>query len=199
MPSPPEKANQAQAPTPQKTLLFLGDSLTAGYGVSREEAFPFVLQQLLEERLSQSVEVINGGQSGALSSNAIENLNFYLGRIQPDLIVLTTGGNDARQGAPTAVIRENIAKAVRRAQEDNRKVLLGGMQIFPNLGQDYSEAFRQIYPDLAQEFSVPLIPFLLEGVAGEPEYNQYDGFHPNEKGHRKIAEHILPFIVEALK
>ncbi len=159
----------------------------------------FVLQQLLEERLSQSVEVINGGQSGALSSNAIENLNFYLGRIQPDLIVLTTGGNDARQGAPTAVIRENIAKAVRRAQEDNRKVLLGGMQIFPNLGQDYSEAFRQIYPDLAQEFSVPLIPFLLEGVAGEPEYNQYDGFHPNEKGHRKIAEHILPFIVEALK
>ncbi len=199
-----QKTSQSKQETSEETpsarvILFLGDSLTAGYGVSRDQAFPHLVEKKLNEGPLAPVRIVNGGQSGSLSSSALQNLEFYLNRLDPALIVLTLGGNDARQGTDPQIIRENLAQALRRAQEANKKVLLGGMQIFPNLGPEYTQAFAQIYPDLAREFSIPLIPFLLEGVAGEHEFNQYDGIHPNELGHKKIAQHILPFISEALK
>jgi acyl-CoA thioesterase-1 len=178
-------------------VLFLGDSITAGYGVRRDEAFPYVIEKQMQSE-NHPVRVINGAESGALSASALPRLKWYLRRIKPNLIVLTIGGNDARQGRAPADIESDIRAVIQFAQSQKLKVLLGGMRIFPNLGAQYSRDFHAIYRHLHEQFHVPWVPFVLEGVAGKKDLNQNDGFHPNAQGHALIAKTLLPIVEKNL-
>ncbi len=180
------------------TLLFLGDSLTAGYGVRRDEGFVAVIETRLKKEYSD-LRVINGAESGSLSSSALSKLKFYSARMKPDLLVLTLGGNDAREGKPLSEIEANLTAALRYAQDNKIKTVFVGMRIFPNLGPQYASDFEKIYPKLAKEFHVTFVPFLLAGVAGLKELNQADGFHPNAKGHQKIADTLYPVLRKEIR
>ncbi len=189
----------AKADAPEKVLLFLGDSLTAGYGVTKNESYPARLQEKIHAANSDW-RVVNGAESGSLTSSLEERLKFYLNREpRPRVVVIASGGNDARQKSSTKNIETQLKSCVRLAKKAKLKVVVVGMKIFPNLGKEYAEEFAAIYPRLAKKERVKLIPFLLEGVAGLTELNQADGFHPNAKGHEKIAETLWPFIQEVLK
>jgi acyl-CoA thioesterase-1 len=180
-----------------KQILFLGDSITAGYGVRAQEAFPQLLNVLLQNN-TPKVHIVNGAESGSLSSSALSKLKWYLPRIHPDLVILTLGGNDAREGRPIQEISDNLRTALQFAKDQHLQVLIGGMRIFPNLGKVYAREFAHLYKKLAEDFHVRLVPFVLQGVAGVKEMNQADGFHPNAKGHQQIAKTLLPYIKKAL-
>jgi acyl-CoA thioesterase-1 len=178
-------------------VLFLGDSITAGYGVRRDEAFPYIIEKELKEK-GHDVRVVNGAESGSLSSSVTARLKWYLGRVHPVLVVLTIGGNDARQGRAVADIERDLRETIQFAQNQKLKILLGGMRIFPNLGEKYAHDFHALYSHLHEQLHVPWIPFVLDGVAGKKELNQNDGFHPNAAGHALIAKTILPIIEKNL-
>lgn len=183
--------------THSQTILFLGDSLTAGYGVLKNESYPSLVEQKLKEKFPE-LKVINGAESGSLSSSLTSRLEFYLKKIKPQVVIIASGGNDGRQLTPAKVIQTNLKSAVVLAKQKKIKVVLVGMQIFPNLGKEYRESFARVYPDLAAETKVTLVPFLLEGVYGDSKLNQSDGFHPNALGHKKMAELITPYIEKLL-
>lgn len=180
-------------------ILFVGDSITDGYGVERSKAFPTLVESRLNDwmrKKSQSaglVKVYNAAVSGALATGGLSQLRWQL-KNKPQIIVITLGGNDGRQATPAKEIKETIRKLVREAKKTQATIVLGGMKMFRNLGPEYVEQFESIYPTLAREESIELIPFILEGVGGIPEMNLYDGFHPNEKGHKKIAETVAEFL-----
>lgn len=171
-----------------RTILFIGDSLTAGYGVKKNEAFPARVEQMLLAK-GHKVKVINGGISGSVTAEADRRLKWYL-RAKPDILVLALGANDALKGTPPRVIKANLAKVVDLAQANGIRVVLAGIQIFSNYGADYRREFEAVYKELASEKKLVLIPFLLEGVALKKDLNQPDGKHPNAKGHEIIAEHV---------
>jgi acyl-CoA thioesterase-1 len=175
----------------------LGDSLTAGYGIDQEKAFPRLIEQALAKE-GIHVQVINAGISGSTTASAVSRIKWQL-KSPPALIVLALGGNDGLRGLPPESSSRHLQSAIELAKAQNVQVLLAGMQMPPNYGADYTKRFASIYPELATKLSVPLIPFLLEGVGGEPQYNQPDGIHPNEAGHQRIADHILTFIKPLLK
>ncbi len=179
------------------TILFLGDSITAGYGVKREESYPQRLAELLRKS-GRSIEVINGAESGSLSSSVDSRLKFYLKRFKPDVVLIASGGNDARQFTPVREIEKNLQSAIATAASAKVKVALVQMQIFPNLGKEYADAFKAIYPSLVKGNKISLIPFFLTHVAGVPALNQADGFHPNADGHQKIAEFLKPHLEKLL-
>jgi acyl-CoA thioesterase-1 len=183
------------SPTPSSSssasvvrILFIGDSLTAGYGVKREEAFPEKVGELLRSK-GYDVQIVNGGISGSVTAEADRRLKWYL-KSKPDVLVLALGANDALKGTPPDVIKRNLATAIDLARAQNVKVLLVGMRIFENFGPDYSKKFEAVYRDLAREKKVAFLPFLLEPVALRPELNQSDRKHPNAKGHELIARHV---------
>ncbi len=178
-------------------ILFLGDSLTAGYGVSRDESFVFLIQQKLKTEKPE-FKIVNGAESGALSSSVFSRAQFYLKQNKPDLVVLTIGGNDARQGTAVQIIESNITKTIELLKQNKVKVLLVGMRIFPNLGPKYAKDFQDLYPRIAKKFQIPFFPFLLEGVAGHQELNQADGFHPNAQGHNVIYKNLYPALKKLL-
>jgi len=169
-----------------KTVLFIGDSLTEGYGVRREEAYPILVEQILN-RKTPRVRVINAGISGSVTAGADRRLRWFL-KAKPQILVLALGGNDALKGTPTKVIKGNLESAIRLAKENQIQVVVAGMQIFTNFGEQYGREFEKLYRDLAKENDVKLIPFLLEGVALEKSLNLPDGKHPNAEGHKRIAE-----------
>ncbi len=187
-------AGYARAET---TVLFLGDSLTDGYGVRREQAYPALLEQRWMKS-GRKIKVINGAESGSLASALPERIDFYSKRFKPNLIVIATGGNDARQLTPVDKIEDSLRKGVSRAKATQAKVALVAMRIFPNLGKEYVTKFSAIYPRVAKSEGVTLIPFLLDKVAGDRELNQPDGFHPNAAGHAKIAETLAPELEKLL-
>ena len=178
-------------------LLIIGDSLTAGYGVAKEDAYPAILERLLNQK-HHSVTVINAGSSGSTSASAYGRLKWHLQK-KTDLLLIALGGNDGLRGVAAGATRDNLAKTIQLAQDAGLRVLLAGMQLPMNYGQSYRAAFSKVFPELSQEYGVALIPFLLEGVGGMPEYNLPDGIHPNEAGHHKIATHVLPFIEAELE
>lgn len=192
-----ETQAQNDAKTPAIQLLVIGDSLSAGYGVKKSEAYPALLEELLKQK-GRNVKVINGAESGAISSAALPRLKFYYKRFKPDILLLAIGGNDARAQKPATKIKENLVKALDFAKEHDLKVILAGQKIFSNYGPEYGKEFEQVYKQLAKEYKLTFIPFLLEGVGGEARLNQDDGFHPNVEGHKKIARHVLPFVLEVL-
>lgn len=184
----------AERPT---TIVFIGDSLTQGYGVRAEEAFPELVGKILRER-GYSVKTINGGISGSVTAEADRRLRWYL-RADPQIVVLALGANDGMKGTPPEVIENNLRKAIELAKSHNLRIVLAGLKMFTNLGPAYVRKFDAIYPRLAREFQIPLIPFLLEDVALQKEYNQTDMRHPNAKGHELIAARVVIVLEKILK
>jgi acyl-CoA thioesterase-1 len=179
-------------------ILFLGDSLTEGLGVEKEDAFPALLDAKLNAWKPGCCEVINGGSSGSTSASAVRRLQWYA-KAKPDLVVLALGSNDGLRGVKPDETRKNVEAAIRFCRERHWDAALTGLKVPPNYGPEYAAAFARIYPDLAAVYHLPLMPFLLAGVAGEPALNQADGVHPNEKGHRILADSVFAFLKPILK
>lgn len=179
------------------TIVAVGDSLTEGLGVQEEFAYP----ALLEKRLRQQgfpYQVINAGISGETSSGTLSRLNWVL-TLKPDIVILVIGANDGLRGIDPGLIKSNIREILKSLKEKNVTVVLGGMQIVQNLGQDYTTAFAEIYPELARSEDVIFIPFFLAGVAADPGLNQADGIHPTADGYQVIVDNIMPYVIEAIK
>lgn len=173
-----------------KTLLFFGDSLTAGLGVDPDEAFPAVIQQKLAET-GRPWRVVNAGLSGETTSGGVRRLDWIL-RQPIDIFVLELGANDGLRGISPEISRANLLAMIKRVQKQypHAKVVLAGMQMPPNMGPDYTKQFATMYQDVAKETGAILIPFLLEGVGGVPGLNQADGIHPTPEGHKIVAETV---------
>lgn len=178
------------------TLLFLGDSITAGFGVDPEEAYPALIQKTLDQQ-GIDVTVINGSISGSTTASALSRLKWYA-RAAPDILILALGANDGLRGLSTKDMEQNLDTAIAAASDFGMTVVLAGMEVPPNLGPDYSKDFRQVFRSLAEKHDLVLIPFLLEGVGGEPDLNQADGIHPNADGHKVIARTVLDYIKDVL-
>lgn len=181
----------------QFTVLFLGDSLTAGYGLEVGEAFPEMIAKRLQAEGRTGVKVINGGISGSTSASALSRLQWFI-RSKPDLMILSLGANDGLRGLPVDEMRANLTRTIEFARANGVKVALTGMQIPPNYGPEYTTSFAKVFPELAAQYQLPLMPFLLEGVAAVPELNQSDGIHPNLEGEKIVAENVYQFLVELL-
>ncbi len=179
------------------TILFLGDSLTEGLGVSKEDAFPKLVETLIQTELKKSIIVINGGVSGSTTSDGLARLKWYLKK-KPYLVFVALGANDGLRGLDLKQSQKNLEEIIKYAQEANAKVLLAGMLIPPNYGPEYSERFKKMYQELQVKYKLKSMTFLLDGVAGQKELNQRDGIHPNEKGHKVIAKKVFEFIKEDL-
>lgn len=179
------------------TILFLGDSLTEGYGLSKKQAYPKLVQELIQTKLKKDVKIINAGVSGSTTGDALARLKWYL-RKKPEIIFIALGANDGLRGLDLESSEKNLAKIIEYGQKSHLKVLLAGMLIPPNYGPAYSHRFKQMYENLGEKYRLKVMPFLLEGVAGKKEYNQKDGIHPNELGHKKISENVFQFLKEEL-
>ena len=175
------------------TVLFLGDSLTAGLGVEPEEAYPHLLGAMLARDGMDGVRVINGGISGSTSASAPARLRWYA-QVKPEVLFLALGANDGLRGLSVSELEQNLEAVIVQAKKQGMRVLLAGMELPPNYGEGYTAEFRQVYRDLADRHGLPLLPFLLEGVGGVAKLNQADGIHPNAEGHRRIAAHVYPFL-----
>lgn len=183
----------------KKTILFFGDSITAGLGVEPNQAFPALIQQKIDS-LGLNYEVINAGLSGETSAGGLRRIDWVLQR-DIDIMILELGGNDGLRGIEISSTKTNLQQIIDKAKAKNpeMKIIIAGMQVPPNLGQDYAEEFHDIFPELAQENDLPLIPFILDGVGGEPELNQPDGIHPTAKGHIIVAENVWEVLEEIVK
>jgi acyl-CoA thioesterase-1 len=185
-------ADQVQETTPPhaKTVLFFGDSLTAGYGLDPAQAFPALIQAKITAR-DWDFRVINAGLSGETTAGGLRRIDWVLQR-PIAVLVLALGGNDGLRGLPLADAKRNLQAIIDRTRHTypQVKIVLAGMRAPTNLGREYTTDFRTIFPDLATANAVPLIPFLLEGVGGIPTLNLPDGIHPNPAGHKIIAENV---------
>lgn len=178
-------------------ILAIGDSLTEGLGVEEEFSYPAVLQRKLFEN-GYLYKVVNAGVSGETSSGALSRLKWAL-TLHPAIAILVTGANDGLRGIDPELIKTNISSIVQVLKNKDIVVVLGGMQMVQNLGQDYTTAFSKIYPEIAQTQDVILIPFFLAGVSAKANLNQSDGIHPTADGYRIIVENIYPYILEAIR
>jgi len=185
--------------TKKKTIVFFGNSLTAGYGVSPEEAFPAIIQKKIDS-LGLPYQVINAGVSGETSSGGKTRIDWIL-REPVDIFVLELGANDGLRGTPLTETKKNLQDIIDKvkATYPDTKLVFAGMEMPPNMGQAYTTEFRNIYTELAAKYKMTLIPFLLEGVGGEPELNQSDGIHPTAKGHLIVAENVWKQLEKLLR
>lgn len=199
--APPPAAGPVSGPVDPRgdapVLLALGDSLTAGLGLAQSQAWPALLQSRLDAE-GYRYRVVNAGVSGDTSAGGLARLDWQLAQ-KPALVVLELGANDGLRGLPVAHTRENLAQIITRCKAAGAQVVLAGMQVPPNMGADYSAGFRQMFPDLAAAHAVPLIPFVLEGVAGDAKLNQADGIHPTAEGQVILAETIWTHLRPLLK
>ena len=176
------------------TILALGDSLTEGLGVDPNDNYPAQLEAQLKQQGYSHVKVINSGLSGETSTGLVNRLD-WVAQTQPDITILTIGANDAIRGIDVATVEANIRTAVKRLQDNGSEVILGGMQIYDNLGSDYVQAFAAIYPRVAADMNVTLIPFFLDNVGGDATLNQADAIHPTKEGYKIIVnDNILPVL-----
>jgi acyl-CoA thioesterase-1 len=177
-------------------ILDFGDSLTAGLGLPVNEAFPARLEAWLHQR-GVEARVVNAGISGDTTTDGLARLDWALAD-KPDLVILALGANDALRGIDPSTVRKNLDKMIGKIETSGAKVLLLGMLAPPNWGEEYKQAFDQIFPELAQTHHLPLYPFFLEGVAMKPEFNQPDGLHPNEQGVAILVDRIAPLVARLL-
>ncbi len=200
----PGHAASAPAKTPAKApahvILAFGDSLTAGYGLPANEGFTRQLEDRLKAQ-GLNVRVHNAGVSGDTSSGGRSRLGWVLSSMKekPDLVILELGANDALRGIDPKITRENMDAMLGELKKRNLNVLLAGMYAPRALGAAYYKQFDAIYPDMAKKHGVPLYPFFLEGVAGNPKLNQRDGIHPNKDGVAQIVKRITPPVSRALQ
>ena len=174
----------------ENVILFFGNSLTAGYGLEKDEAFPSLIQEKIDS-LELPYKVINAGLSGETTSGGKNRIDWVL-KQNVDVFVLELGANDGLRGIPLTETRKNLQEIIDfvKAKNPDIEIILAGMQIPPNMGQEYTTGFKNIFPELAEENGVHLIPFLLEEVAGNPGLNQQDGIHPTAEGYKIVANNV---------
>jgi acyl-CoA thioesterase-1 len=177
-------------------VVALGDSLTAGFGVAVEEAWPALLEARLR-REGYSYRVVNAGVSGDTTAGGLRRVDWVL-RSRPQVAVVALGANDGLRGLDTHAMERNLLGIVERLRAGGARVLVVGMRVPTNYGDTYGQAFRDVYPDVARRTGSALMPFLLDGVAAEPRLNLADGIHPNAAGHRVIAERLWPHLAALL-
>ena len=178
----------------EKIVLY-GDSLMAGYGLNKEHQLSVVLQEKLIAK-GYKLEVVNGSVSGSTSSGGVNRVEWTLSESNINLVILGLGANDMLRGIQPKETKNNLEKIIKAAQAKNIKVILAGMIAPTSYGFEYKNNFDQIYPDLSKQYNLPLIPFLLEGVALKPELNLNDGMHPNEKGTIIISKTLQEIILK---
>ena len=178
-------------------VVILGDSISAGLGVEPEQAFPFLVQDMLKQKGFLSVKIINGSISGSTTAGAASRLKWYL-RTRPDILILALGANDGLRGLSTDLMTQNLEKSIILAKQNGIKVILAGMKIPPNYGAEYAKAFETSFVSLVQKHDLPFIPFILKDVAGKAFLNQADGIHPNPDGHKIIAATVFDILLENL-
>lgn len=186
--------SQPTAPSNDRLrVLILGDSLTEGYGVDKQEAFPALLEGQLHREGYSQVQIVNGGISGSTSASGPTRMQWYL-KAKPQIVVLALGANDGLRGLEVKEMERNLAQTIKIAQDKQIKILLVGMKVLPNYGKKYADEFEAVFTQLAKEFNLPLMPFLLEDVGGLPQFNQPDGVHPTAKGHEIMAKNVIKYL-----
>jgi acyl-CoA thioesterase-1 len=180
-----------------KTLVMLGDSLTEGYGVAKEKAYPALVEKKLHAAGKTEWKVVNSGVSGSTSASAPSRLQWAL-KTNPDAVFIALGANDGLRAIKPAATKENLLKTVKAAREKKVRVFVAGMEMPPNFGKEYQAEFRKVFSDVAKEEKVEFMPFLLKDVGGLPKMNLDDGIHPNEAGHEKVAENVFRFLKDKL-
>ena len=188
----------AAAPEP-KNILFLGDSITAGYGLEPSQAYPALIQEKIDAK-KWPFRTVNAGQSGDTSAGGLNRMDWLL-RSRVDVLVLELGGNDGLRGLPPETTRQNLQAIIERTRKKypQVKIILAGMKVPPNMGADYAKKFATIYPDLAKKHKALLIPFVLENVGGIRELNLPDGIHPTAKGHEIVAANVWKVLEPVLQ
>lgn len=181
-----------------KNVLFFGDSLTAGYGLSTEEAFPALVEKKLNKN-GKAVKVVNAGLSGETTAGGLSRIDWVL-RQPVDIFILELGANDGLRGLPLEQTQKNLQQIIDRVRTKNpkAKIVIAGMMVPPNLGKEYAGKFQKIFPDLAKKNNAALIPFLLQDVAGNEKLNLGDGIHPNPDGHKIVADNVYKVISSLL-
>ena len=175
-----------------KTVLVMGDSLTEGYRLSREEAYPYLMEQELKKK-HPDIKIINGGISGSTSASAPKRLEWYL-RAKPDIIILALGANDGLRGLKVEETQKNLDLLISKAKGLGIKIILAGMRMPPNYGVEYTKKFDALFPELAKKHNLKFMPFILEDVAAKPKLNLPDGIHPNPDGHKVMAKNVLKYL-----
>lgn len=179
-----------------KTVLFLGDSLTEGYQLPKEEAYPAVIEKELKQKFPD-LKVINGGVSGATSASGLKRLDWYL-KAAPDIMVLALGANDGLRGLNPKETEKNLSLTIEKAKSRGITIILAGMKMPPNYGEKYRLEFEKVFENLAKKYQLRFIPFLLEGVGGISNLNLPDGIHPNKKGHEMMAKTVIKVLEKTL-
>jgi acyl-CoA thioesterase-1 len=188
----------AEATNP-KTLLVLGDSIAAGYGLDREEAFPALIEEKIKEA-GLNYRVINAGESGDTTAGGLRRISWHL-RQPIDVVLLELGGNDGLRGIAPEETEKNLQGIIDkvRAKYPEAKIVIAGMEMPKNMGEEYVSKFREVFPRIAKENSAALVPFLLEGIAGKAEFNQPDRIHPTAEGHRIVANNVWKVLKPVLE
>ncbi|HKY07914.1 MAG TPA: arylesterase [Candidatus Binatia bacterium] len=187
------------APQERGVILFLGDSITAGYGLEPSQAYPALIQKNIDAK-GWPFRAVNAGQSGDTSAGALERLNWLL-KNRVEVLVLELGGNDGLRGLPVENTRKNLQALIDRTREKypSAKIVIAGMKVPPNMGRTYAEKFETIFVELAKKNRAPLIPFVLEGVGGVPALNLPDGIHPTAKGQEIVAATVWKTLEPVLR
>ncbi|WP_180037661.1 arylesterase [Acinetobacter sp. YH16052] len=181
-----------------KTIMILGDSLSAGYGIQPQQGWVHLLQKRLEQQYPKQHKVVNASVSGETTSGALARLPKLLQTHRPDLVVIELGGNDGLRGQPPQMIQKNLASLIQQSQKAKAKVIVFGMKMPPNYGQAYSKAFENNYKVVSQQYKVKLLPFFMQGVAGNKTLMQKDLIHPNAKAQTILLNNAYPYIKGAL-
>jgi acyl-CoA thioesterase-1 len=200
----PAATKAATIVTKTRKVLCLGDSLTEGYGVAREAAWPELLQTDLKNLGMSDITIVNAGISGSTSASGLSRLKWFLkSPDQPEILILELGANDGLRGIDPKVTQKNLRDVIQLAKSRGIRVLLAGMQMPTNYGPEYTKKFAELYPEIAKDEGVDFIPFFLESVAGDRSLNQADGIHPNEAGYKIIAKtvskYLLPLVSKGSK
>ena len=192
-------AEVGRNPVERKTVVVLGDSIAAGYGLDLSEAFPAVLQRKIDQA-GLNFTVINAGLSGDTTAGGLRRIDWLLKR-RVDVLVLELGGNDGLRGLPVGVTHTNLMDIIERTRKKypQARFVLTGMQMPPNMGAEYNGAFQKIFPEVARAKNTTLVPFLLEGVGGKPGLNLPDGIHPTVEGHQLVAENVWKMLMPLLR
>ncbi len=181
-----------------KTIMIVGDSLSAGYGIQPQQGWVHLLQKRLEQQYSKQHKVVNASVSGETTSGALARLPKLLQTHRPDVVVIELGGNDGLRGQPPQMIQKNLANLIQHSQKAKAKVVIFGMKMPPNYGSAYSKAFENNYKVVSQQYKVKLLPFFMEGIAGNKQLMQKDLIHPNAKAQPILLNNAYPYIKGAL-
>jgi acyl-CoA thioesterase-1 len=186
------------SPVQAKTIMIVGDSISAAYGMRPEQGWVHLLQQRLNQQYPKQHKVVNASVSGETTSGALARLPKLLNTHKPDVVVIELGGNDGLRGQPPQNIQKNLKQLVHKSQQANAKVLVFGMKIPPNYGKAYTQAFENNYKVVSQQYKAPLLPFFLEDVAGHKTLMQQDLVHPNVQAQPILLKNAYPYIQKAL-